>query len=66
MHARHEILLESFYKKLQIEARVMGEVTNSQILPAAIAYQNALIENAKGLKELGLSKEALATPFALS
>jgi glutamine synthetase len=65
LHARHEILLESFYKKLQIEARVMGEVTNSQILPAAIEYQNALIENAKGLKELGLSKDALATPLAI-
>jgi len=65
LHARHEILLESFYKKLQIEARVMGEITNSQILPAAIAYQNTLLENAKGLKELGLSKEAIATPLAI-
>ncbi|WP_199118947.1 glutamine synthetase III [Pedobacter sp. ASV28] len=65
LHARHEILLENFYKKLQIEARVMGDVTNSQIIPAVIAYQNALIENAKGLKELGLSKEALATPLAI-
>ena len=65
LHARHEILLENFYKKLQIEARVMGDVTNSQIIPAVIAYQNSLIENAKGLKELGLSKEALATPLAI-
>ena len=65
LHARHEILLENFYKKLQIEARVMGEVTNSQILPAAITYQNSLLENAKGLKELGLSKEAIATPLAI-
>jgi glutamine synthetase len=65
LHARHEILLESFYKKLQIEARVMGDMTNSQILPAAIAYQNILIENAKGLKDLGLSKEAIATPLAI-
>jgi glutamine synthetase len=65
LHARHEILLESFFRKLQIEARVMGDVTNSQILPAAIAYQNTLIENARGLKELGLSKEAIATPLAI-
>jgi glutamine synthetase len=65
LHARHEILLESFYKKLQIEARVMGDITNSQILPAAIAYQNTLIENARGLKDLGLSKEAIATPLAI-
>ncbi|MEJ2880098.1 glutamine synthetase III family protein [Pedobacter sp. GR22-6] len=65
LHARHEILLESYYKKLQIEARVMGEVTNSMIIPAAIAYQNSLIENAKGLKELGLGEAALATPLAI-
>ncbi|ATP56962.1 glutamine synthetase type III [Pedobacter ginsengisoli] len=65
LHARHEILLESYYKKLQIEARVMGEVTNSMIIPATIAYQNSLIENAKGLKELGLSGDALATPLAI-
>ena len=65
LHARHEILLESYFKKLQIEARVMGEVTNSMIIPAAIAYQNSLIENAKGLKELGLGEEALATPLSI-
>ncbi|SDJ76873.1 glutamine synthetase [Pedobacter sp. ok626] len=65
LHARHEILLESYFKKLQIEARVMGDVTNSMIIPAAIAYQNTLIENAKGLKELGLGQDALATPLAI-
>ncbi len=63
LHARHEILLESYYKKLQIEARVMGEVTNSMIIPAAIAYQNVLIENVKGLKEIGVDKDAIATPL---
>lgn len=65
LHARHEILLENYYKKLQIEARVMGEVTHSMIIPAAIAYQNTLIANAKGLKDLGLSKEALETPLSI-
>ena len=65
LHARHEILLESYFKKLQIEARVMGEVANSMVIPATIAYQNSLLENAKGLKELGLSKEALETPLAI-
>jgi glutamine synthetase len=57
LHARHEILLENYYKKLQIEARVIGEVSNSMIIPATIAYQNSLIENAKGLKELGVSAD---------
>jgi len=60
-HARHEILLESFYKKLQIEARVMGELANNVILPAALSYQTKLIENVKGLKELGLSADLYKT-----
>jgi glutamine synthetase len=53
-HARHEILLESFYKKLQIEARVIGELGINIILPSAIIYQTKLAENVKALKELGL------------
>lgn len=55
-HARHEILLESYYKKVQIEARVMGELANNVIIPAAIAYQSKLVENVKGLKDIGLDK----------
>lgn len=55
-HARHEILLESFYKKLQIEARVIGELVTNVIIPSAIDYQSKLIENAKGLKDLGLNE----------
>ncbi|MDB4902408.1 MAG: glutamine synthetase [Mucilaginibacter sp.] len=57
VHARQEILLESFYKKLQIEARVIGELGINVILPAAIAYQSKLVENVKGLKELGLNED---------
>ena len=59
--ARHEILLENFFKKLQIEARVIGDVVTSQIAPACIIYQNQLIENVKGLKDLGLGKEAYSS-----
>ncbi len=54
-HARHEILLESFYKKLQIEARVIGELVNSAIIPAAIEYQSKLVQNVQGLKAIGMS-----------
>lgn len=55
--ARHEILLDSFYKKLQIEARLIGEMVTNVIIPTAITYQSKLIENVKGLKEIGLNKE---------
>jgi len=60
-HARHDILLESFYKKLQIEARVIGELVNNTIIPAAISYQTKLVENVRGLKDLGFDKEMYAT-----
>ncbi len=63
--ARHEILLENFFKKLQIEARVIGEIVNSQIAPACFTYQNELITNVKGLKDLGLSKEAYSSQLNL-
>jgi len=64
-HARHEILLESFFKKLQIEARVMGEMVNSVIIPAAICYQTSLIENVKGLKDLGLDEDSYAAQLEI-
>lgn len=54
--ARHEILAESYFKKIQIEARVIGEIVNSMIAPTAISYLNEVIENVKGLKELGFSQ----------
>lgn len=56
-HARHEILLESYFKKLQIEARVMGELVDNVIIPTAISYQTTLIDNVKGLKEIGLGED---------
>ncbi len=65
IHARHEILLENFYKKLQIEARVIGDLVNSSILPAAIIYQNKLIDNVKGLKEIGLEENAYSVQMDL-
>ncbi len=52
--ARHEVLLESFYKKLQIEARVIGELVTNVIIPTAISYQSKLVDNVKGLKDIGL------------
>jgi glutamine synthetase len=54
LEARHEILLEDYVKKVQIEARILGYMATNHILPAAINYQNVLIENVRGLKEVGL------------
>jgi glutamine synthetase len=60
LEARHEIELEKYIKKVQIEGRIMGELCTSHILPAAIKYQNVLINNIKGLKEIGVSEKSYA------
>jgi glutamine synthetase len=53
-HARYEIALEDYVKRLQIEGRVMADMCNLQVLPAAIKYLNVLLENTKALHKLGL------------
>ncbi|MFC3880689.1 glutamine synthetase III [Algoriphagus namhaensis] len=58
LHARHEIMLENFIMKVQIESRVMGDLGLNHIIPTAILYQNKLIQNANGLKGLGLDNSA--------
>ena len=58
LEARHEIELEKYIKYVQIEGRVIGDLAGNHILPAAIRYQNVLINNVKGLKDLGLKAEA--------
>ena len=52
VEARFEILNETYVKKLQIEARVMGDMCLNHVIPAAVRYQNVLIENVKGIKEI--------------
>ncbi|GAA0879043.1 glutamine synthetase III [Algoriphagus jejuensis] len=58
IHARHEIQLEEYIKKVQIESRVMGDLALNHIIPTAILYQNKVIQNANGLKGLGLDHSA--------
>lgn len=58
LHARHEIRLENYVMRVQIESRVMGDLALNHIIPTAIQYQNKLIENANGLKGLGLDHRA--------
>ncbi|MEO4004871.1 glutamine synthetase III [Flavobacterium sp. CAU 1735] len=52
MEARYEIELEEYVKKIQIEGRVLGDIARNHVIPTAIRYQNTLIENVKGLKEI--------------
>ena len=50
--ARYEIDLENYIKKIQIESRIIGDLSHNHIIPTAIRYQNTLVENVKGLKEV--------------
>jgi glutamine synthetase len=59
IEARVEILFENYIKKLQIESRVMGDIAMNHIIPKAIQYQNKLIENANGLKGLGIDNSSV-------
>jgi glutamine synthetase len=52
MEARHEIQLETYTKKIQIESRVMGDIAANHIIPTALKYQNQLISNVQGLKAI--------------
>ncbi len=50
--ARYEVLNETYVKKLQIEARIIGDVCLNHIIPAAVSYQNILIKSIKGCKDV--------------
>ncbi len=52
LEARYEVLNELFIKKLQIEARVLGDLSINHIIPTAIKFQNSLIQNVLGIKEI--------------
>ncbi len=50
--ARYEIYLETYTKKIQIESRIIADMVNNQIIPAALAYQKSLVDSANGLKNI--------------
>jgi glutamine synthetase len=52
LHARTEIKWEIYAKKIQIEARVLGDLALNHIVPVGIEYQTSLIQNVQGLKQL--------------
>ena len=52
LHARAEVKWETYTKKIQIEARVLGDLVMNQILPVASRYQGMLLDKAFKMKEL--------------
>ncbi|HXS56994.1 MAG TPA: glutamine synthetase III [Hanamia sp.] len=65
LEARHEILLENYTKKIQIEARVIGDLASTYILPAAIKYQNVVLKNIIALKNLGFDESSYASQLLI-
>jgi len=57
LEARVEVEYEKYTKKIQIEARILGDLAINHIVPIAIAYQTTLIENVKGLKAIFSDEE---------
>ncbi len=52
LEARYEVRIEKYKKQLQIESRVLADLSLNHIVPTAIKYQNTLIDNVKGMKEI--------------
>nr|WP_299384587.1 glutamine synthetase III [Allomuricauda sp.] len=52
LKAHQEVELETYIFQVQIEGRILGEMVYNHIIPAAVNYQNTLLENVKGLKEV--------------
>ena len=57
LNCRIEVELEKFTKKVQIESRVLGDLAINHIVPTAVIYQNRLLENLRGLKEIFSTEE---------
>ena len=52
IEARYEIRVEEYTMRIQIEGRVLGDIARNHVIPTAIKYQNILIENVRGLKDI--------------
>jgi len=57
LESRVEVEYEKFTKKVQIEARVLGDLAINHIVPTAIRYMTSLLDNVKGLKEVFSNSE---------
>ena len=52
IEARYEIEMEEYTKRIQIESRVLADISRNHVVPTAIIYQNTLLENTKNLKAI--------------
>jgi len=52
LEGRTEVMFEQYTMKIQIEARVLGDLSVNHIVPTAVKYQNRLVQNVLGLKEI--------------
>lgn len=65
LHARHEIELENYLKKVQIEGRVMGDLALNHVIPEAIRYQQLIADNVMKLKTIGMGEGAYSSQLEL-
>ena len=52
LKARSEIYWEMYSKKIEIEARVLADLTANHILPVSTRYQSILLDNVAKMKEI--------------
>ena len=58
LHARNEVKWKTYTKKIQIEARVLGDLVINHIIPVAIRYQSILLDNITKIKAVFPEKKA--------
>lgn len=65
LHARHEIRLDDYVKKIQIEANVLVDLAMNHSIPAGLRYQNQLANNVEALMDIKLDKSLYAVQLDL-
>ncbi|PWK20223.1 glutamine synthetase [Arcicella aurantiaca] len=60
MHARFEIEIENYIKKIQIESRVIGDLAINHIVSTSLKYQTQLVDNVRGQQEIGIDPQYFA------
>jgi glutamine synthetase len=58
LEARYNVGMEEYIAKIELETELTIELVRMHFVPAGVNYQNRLIENIKGLQEIGLTEES--------